>query len=131
MIILYRRLLNTIILSLALLLSGLIVNKLLPGTADKASLEILVVSFFILSAIVLSINFFGSRKEAEAQSLFNFAAMGVKFVLSAIIALLYFEAFKKSGLNNILLFFILYLTFTVYLMVIIVKSLNNRFIKQG
>lgn len=129
MIILYKRLLNTIILSLSLLLSGLIINKFLPGTADKSSLEILVISFFMLSVIVLSINFFASRKEADAQSLFNFAAIGVKFVLSAIIALLYFEAFKKSGLNNILLFFILYLTFTVYLMLIIVKSLSNRSVK--
>lgn len=129
MIILYKKLLNTIILSLSLLLSGLIVNNLFPGTADKSSLEILVVSFFILSAIVLTINFIGSRREAGVQTLYNFAAIGVKFVLAAIIALLYFEAFKKSGLNNILLFFILYLTFTVYLMVIIIKSLNNRLVK--
>ena len=129
MIILYKRLLNAIILSLSLLLSGLIINRLFPGTADKSSLEILVVSFFILSSVVLSLNFFGSQKEAGSQTLYNFAAVGVKFVLAAVIALLYFEAFKKSGLNNILLFFILYLTFTVYLMIVIVKSLKNRPIK--
>jgi len=128
-IILFKRLLNNTILSLSLLLAGLIINNLFPGTVEKSSLLILVILFFILSNIVLSITFFGSKKNPETQVLFNFGAIGVKFVLAAIIALLYFEAFKKSGLNNILLFFVLYLVFTIYLMVIIVKGLNTRTIK--
>ncbi len=131
MIILYKRLLNNVILSLSFLLAGFVINNLIPGTVDKSSLLILVISFFLLSCTVLGINYVGSKRNTETQTLFNFAAIGVKFVLAALIALLYFEAFKKSGLNNILLFFILYLTFTVYLMIVIVKSLNNKSIKQG
>lgn len=131
MIVLFKRILNTTILCLALGLAGLILNNLLPGMIEKSSLIILLVSFFVLSLLVISVSFAGSSKNSESQTLFNFAAVGVKFVLSVVIALLYFEAFKKSGLNNILLFFVLYLTFTVYLLVVIVKVLNIRSLKRG
>ena len=131
MIVLFKRILNTTILSLALALAGLIFNNMLPGIIDKSSLIILITSFYLMSLLVLSVSYAGSSKSSESQTLFNFAAVGIKFVLSAVIALLFFEAFKKYGLNNILLFFVLYLTFTVYLLVVIVKVLNIRSLKRG
>lgn len=127
---LYRKLLNASILSLALMLAAMVLLRLIPGFPDKSSVIILVTSFFIMSVIILSLAFVGSKKESDSQMLFTFGAIGLKFVLSAIIALLYFEVFKKSGLNNILLFFVLYLTFTVYLVFILIKDLNTRVIKR-
>ena len=130
MITLIKRLLNTTILALILTLIALVLNNLIPGIIEKSSLLILVISFYILSILVISVSYAGSRRSSDAEMLFNFAAIGVKFVLSAVIALLYFEAFKKDGLNNIVLFFVLYLTFTVYLLVSIVKVLNIRSLKR-
>jgi len=130
MYLLFKRILNTSILSLALMLGGFILLYFFPGFPEKSSIIILVLAFFILALLVLILNFLGSKRKPEAQSLFTLGAVGIKFVFSAIIALLYFEVFKKSGLNNILLFFVLYLTFTVFLMSILIKDLNTRTIKR-
>lgn len=130
MYLLYKRILNAGILSLALVLAGFILLHFFPGFPGKEAILMLVISFFLLSLLVLGLNFIGSRREPEAQSLFNLAALGVKFLFSAVIALLYFEVFKKSGLNNILLFFVLYLTFTVFLVSVLIKDLNTRPIKR-
>lgn len=130
MYLLFKRILNISILSLALLLAGFILNKLVPGFPGKDSMVILVVSFFILSLLVLGLGFLGAKRDPESQSLFTLGAVGLKFVFSALIALLYFEVFKKSGLNNILLFFVLYLTFTISLVSVLIKDLNNRTIKR-
>lgn len=130
MVTLIKRLLNTTILALILTLIALVLNNLIPGILEKSSLLILIISFYILSILVISVSYAGSRRSSDAETLFNFAAIGVKFILSAVIALLYFEAFKKEGLNNIVLFFVLYLTFTVYLLVSIVKVLNIRSLKR-
>ena len=125
-----KRLLNTSILSLALILSGFILLHFFPGFPGKQAILILVISFFVLSVAVLTLNYLGSGKPPESQMLFNLGAIGMKFLFSAIIALLYFEVFKKSGLNNILLFFVLYLTFTVFLITIIIKDLKTNTIKR-
>ena len=131
MYLLFKRILSTIILSLALMLAGMILLKFLPGIIDKGSLLILVPAFFILSMLIHTLNFLGLKRDPEERTLFTFGSIGVKFILSALIALLYFEAFKKTGLNNILLFFVLYLTFTVYLVLVVVKDLNARTIKRA
>lgn len=130
MFILTKRILNASILSLAIVLGGFILNKLIPVFPDKDAIVILVVSFYILSLLVLGLNFLGAKKEPEAQSLFTLGAVGLKFLFSAVIALLYFAVFKKTGLLNILLFFVLYLTFTVSLISVLIKDLNNRTIKR-
>lgn len=126
---LLKKTLNAGILTLILAIAGLITSNLYPALIDRQSLTIMLISMFLITSIVFTIVFAGETRPADVQTMFSFAALGAKFILSAILALLYFNGFKKYGMSNILLFFILYLAFTIYMIVVIVKILNIRSLK--
>lgn len=123
---LLKRIVNTGILSLILAIAGVMLSMKYPDLFDRQSLTIMIVSMFLISSTVIIVVSVGESKPADIQTMYSFASIGVKFILSAVLALVYFMGFKKDGMNNILLFFVLYLTFTVYTVVIIVKVLNIR-----
>jgi len=126
MSILLKRIVNTGILTLILSIAGVMLSMKYPELFDRQSITIMVVSMFVISSTVIIIVSAGESKPADVQTMYSFASLGAKFLLSAILALVYFIGFKKDGMNNILLFFILYLAFTVYTVIVIVKVLNIR-----
>lgn len=87
--------------------------------------------FAFISIIVLVVFETGQSKEKDSRSLFTMAAMGLKFFLSMVFALVYFAVLKKTSTEYIILFFLLYLAFTIYLIVIIIKVLKIKSLKQG
>jgi len=56
-------------------------------------------------------------------------ALGLKFFLSMIFALIYFIVLKNTTPGYIILFFLLYLAFTIYLLWGIVKILKIKSLK--
>jgi len=103
---------------------------LFQGKPDLSALVFLVISFFILICLAFIIFNIGLGKSGDVQPLFALAAIGSKFFLSAILALVYIMLLKKTGLEYILLFFILYLAFTVYLVLVMLKTLKINSLKQ-
>jgi len=93
-------------------------DLLLPGLIFPA---IIAVSFIVFIA--------GREKAPERQPVYTMAAVGTKFVLSSVFALTYFIILKRSGPEYIILFFLLYLAFTVYLLKVILKVLNVKSLK--
>lgn len=59
----------------------------------------------------------------------TFAAISLKFIIELVIALVWFILMKKYGWYNIILFFVLYLAFSIISIVIILKSLKNKTLK--
>jgi hypothetical protein len=57
------------------------------------------------------------------HTLFSFS---LKFLLELILVLTWFFIAKKTGLPSVLSFFVLYLTFTLFLILIILKPLKKR-----
>jgi len=53
-------------------------------------------------------------------------ALGVKMLLSFVLALLFLAVFKNNQAGSVILFFILYLTFTVFVFIKIFSILNKR-----
>ena len=124
-----KQIVNTAILALMLSIAGLLVKDLHPGLIDGISLVVLIPSFFITSVISLIIFNAGSSKPPDTQPLFSLASVGTKFFLDATNALVFFAILKKSGSSFVLLFFIVYLAFTVHLIREILKALKNRSLK--
>lgn len=93
-------------------------DLLLPGLIFPV---IIAVSFIVFIA--------GRKKAPERQPVFTMAAVGAKFVLSSVFALTYFIILKRTGLEYIMLFFLLYLLFTVYLLKVILKVLKVKSLK--
>jgi len=91
-------------------------------------INILFLSFlFSVIAIITIIIFLrGQSKDPESQTLHSFVAIGLKFLLEMFLALVWFILAKKTSLHSVLIFFVLYLTLTLFSVSIILKTLKNR-----
>ena len=114
-------------LALIAILAACILLFHLPLSLKDLSLTAL--AFLLITGIALAVYFTGSRKITENQALYTMGAIGIKFFLSMILALIYFVALKYSSLFYILLFFLLYLAFTIFLLRVIIKSLKIKSLK--
>jgi len=85
--------------------------------------------FLVITALSLLVFPIGTVKSPESQPLYTMGALGLKFFLSMIFALIYFIVLKNTTLGYIILFFLLYLAFTIYLLRGIVKILKIKSLK--
>ena len=85
--------------------------------------------FLVITASSLLVFLIGIVKSPESQPLYTMGALGLKFFLSMIFALIYFIVLKNTTLGYIILFFLLYLAFTIYLLRGIVKILKIKSLK--
>ncbi|MDT8400604.1 MAG: hypothetical protein RQ743_02825 [Bacteroidales bacterium] len=83
----------------------------------------------VITALSLLVFKTGYGKPVENQPLFTMGAVGLKFFLSMVFALIYFVVFKNTGAVYVLLFFLLYLAFTIYLLRFIYKALKTKSLK--
>ncbi|MBS0010946.1 MAG: hypothetical protein KFF49_06030 [Bacteroidales bacterium] len=87
------------------------------------------IGFPVIIALSFLVFIFGISREAERQPMFTMVTIGLKFVLSGIFALTYFIILKRTGPGYIVLFFLLYLAFTFYLLKVMLKVLKVRSLK--
>ncbi len=87
---------------------------------------LLILAFTINTGISLFIFFRGRSKEAESQTMHTLISISLKFVIELFIVLAWFFISKKTGLTSLLLFFVLYLSFTLFLVFLILKTLKNK-----
>jgi hypothetical protein len=82
--------------------------------------------FSIVAFITLIIFFKGQGKEPDSQTLYSLVAVGLKFLLEIVLALIWFLFAKKNYLSSLLMFFVLYLTFSLFSLHWILKTLKDR-----
>jgi hypothetical protein len=96
--------------------------SLLPGRG-----ELLLTGGFAISALASLIVFFrGAGKNPETSVFTTLIALGIKLLLSLVLALLFFVVLKNRDTGSLLLFFILYLAFTVYVILTFLSVLKKR-----
>ena len=115
--------LNVLLLSTAYLLSS-ILNLNLNLNLNEAFILLPVFSF--ISLITLLIFFKGQSKEPDSQTLYILVAVSLKFLLEIVFALIWLIVVKKTALSSVLMFFVLYLTLTLFTIFVIVKTLKNK-----
>lgn len=82
--------------------------------------------FSTITILTLIIFFKGQIKDPETQTLHSLVSLGLKFLLEMVLALVWFIVAKKTSLPSVLIFFVLYLAFTLFSVFIILKILKNR-----
>ena len=107
-----------------LVLLGL--NKIQPTMFTTTDALILTGCFAMAALISLLIFFNGTHSEADRSVLMTLIALSVKFLISLIIALLFFVVFKNRGTGSVILFFILYLAFTIFVFLTFVNALKKK-----
>lgn len=85
--------------------------------------------FTTITALALVVFLIGTDKSTEKQPLFTIGGLGLKFLLSILYAIIYFAVLKNTGTIYIILFFLLYLAFTIYLLRNVVKILKFKSLK--
>lgn len=90
--------------------------------------DIIAVSggFTFITILVLMIFYRGQGKAPESQTMHSMVAISLKFLMELIFAFVWFFLAKKTGLSSVLLFFVLYLSFTLFSVFIILKILKNK-----
>lgn len=123
--------LHVTIMHVVLILLGLIIGfYFLPGLTSfslpfKESV-IIITSSFLITFIVLFIFHRGYRKGGRAWVLHTLAAITVKFLLYLILIFAIFFLSKNRSLEFILTFFVIYLSFTSYILFSFIKQLKAK-----
>ncbi|MCK7542224.1 MAG: hypothetical protein MZV63_70795 [Marinilabiliales bacterium] len=107
----------------ALLILG--INMIRPLVINPVSSLMLAGGFTLTAFISLMIFFRGVWSDPEKSVFMTFMALGVKMLLSFVLALLFLAVFKNNQTGSVILFFILYLAFTVFVLLTIFRFLKR------
>jgi len=86
----------------------------------------LTLSFYLIVVISLFIFFTGQNRELQSQPFYTMVSVVLKFLMELFLALIWFLIAKKTTISFILLFFILYLAFTIFYIFVILNTLKNK-----
>ncbi|HOF21619.1 MAG TPA: hypothetical protein PLO24_10215 [Bacteroidales bacterium] len=115
-----------VILTVIVLSAGLIlVLKYGPGF-NFGELALLTLTFAILALVSMTIIHKGRKKDADAQVIHLLVAVGIKFITDLVIALVWFFVLKKTSVTLVILFFVLYLAFTLFSVLGVLKTLKYK-----
>ena len=123
---LLKHILWLILIESVILAGGLVLAPVHDPGFDFAGIAVLSLSFALLSLLTLFIFFRGQKKDPQSQTIHLLVAMGIKFIAELVLALIWFFVAKKSGLASVILFFVLYLAFTLFSVLVVLKTLKYK-----
>jgi hypothetical protein len=115
-----------LILSSLVIILIFVLNKVIPAFINPLNSIMLAGGFTITAFISLLIFFNGQHSEPEKSVFMTLISVGVKMLLSFVLALLFFVVFKNNRTGSVILFFILYLAFTVFVFLTIFSVLKKK-----
>ena len=126
MIRIIRYVFRLIILNLVIIGAAYAISEA-AGTDMRLTDAALLSSLFSTVALItLAIFFRGFQFQPDSHAFHTLFAISLKFLLDMIIALIWFFVFKKTSPVSVVLFFVIYLTLTLFSIIIILKVLKTR-----
>ena len=123
---LHKYILLLLLLNILLLGTGYFLFSVEILNIFYGDIAILSTVFSIIALITLVIFLRGQTKEPDSQTLHSLVSVSFKFLLELVLALVWFIVAKKTSLPSVLVFFVLYLTFTFFSILVILKTLKNK-----
>ena len=115
-----------LLLEILAIIAGFLLSEYTSVKLQFGEIIALSAGFTLTALLTLVIFFRGQTKEPSSQTMHSLVAMSLKFLAELIIAFAWFFGAKKTGLPAVLLFFVLYLSFTLFTVLIILKTLKNK-----
>ena len=115
-----------LLLDIILLLAGYLVVDFADVTLHFSEIAILTLCFSAIVLLSLYIFSRGLKKEPASQTMHLMVAVALKMLLEMVLALVWFFVAKKTFTSSILLFFVLYLAFSLYSMFFMLNTLKNK-----
>ncbi len=82
--------------------------------------------FTLITLLILIIFFRGQSREPASQTMHSLIAVSIKFLAELIFVFFWFFIAKKTELSSVILFFVLYLTFTLFSVILMLKTLKGK-----
>jgi O-antigen ligase len=122
----FKYVLLLILLTILLTCAGYLI--ILFSGIDLLLSDIIILSslFSLISIITLAVFFRGTAKEPDSQTMHTLVSISLKFLLDMVLALVWIIISKKTSLASVFLFFVIYLTLTLFTLFVILKTLRNR-----
>lgn len=108
------------------LVSGYLLLRFSDINLIFSDVVILVLAFSAITLITLYIFFRGRKKDPGSRTMHIFVALSIKMLMEMILALGWFFIAKKNSAPSVILFFVLYLGFTLSSIFYILNTLNNK-----
>lgn len=83
-------------------------------------------AFSVITLITIVIFLKGQTKEPDSQTLYSLVSVSLKFLMELLLALVWFFVAKKTSITSVLLFFVIYLTLTLFSIWVILNTLKNK-----
>jgi hypothetical protein len=113
-------------LTLIINFAGYLLLSIIEINLKFISIAALSTIFALIALISIIVFIKGQTKEPGTQTIYTLVSISLKFLLEMVIALFWFFVFKKTSISSVLLFFILYLTFTFFSIWVILNTLKNN-----
>jgi hypothetical protein len=115
-----------ILLNILLMITGYLVSSLTNLNDKFNDILILTLLFSGIVLLTLTIFFRGQSKDPGSQTIYSLASVSLKFLLELVLALFWFIVIKKTSMQDVLMFFVIYLTLTIFLIWVMLKTLKNK-----
>ena len=121
-----KNIISILILFTIISCSALILNFAFSLGMNEIAVISLVFSFAATTLLSLLVFIRGLSREPGGQAMHTIVSIGLKFLMELVIVLIWFVAAKKTSAEYILLFFVLYLAFTTFSLLVILKVLKDK-----
>jgi hypothetical protein len=115
-----------VLINVLIIAGGCILVSLAEMQVRFGDIIVLSLAFSIISLVTITIFRRGQSRDPEAQTMHTLFSIGLKFLLDLVLALLYFIVAKKNSLQYVFIFFVLYLTLTLFSVIYILKTLKSK-----
>lgn len=107
-------------------LAGYLILTLADISIKYSHVLLLLAGFSLISLISVWIFHRGQSKDPQGKVMHTLVSLGLKFLMELVLALIWFVAAKKSSATSVIIFFVLYLTLTLFSVIYIVKILKSK-----
>lgn len=111
---------------LLLLLAGFIIIKTTGLKILFSDIALLVFFFTLITLTSLAIFFRGQSRDPASQTLHTLFSVSLKFLLELILTLIWLIVLKKTLTALVIMFFLIYLAFSSFLLIVVLITLKNR-----
>lgn len=115
-----------LLLNVIVALAGYLVFLLANRNIRYSDVLLLLAGFSIISLVTVMIFHRGQEKDPQSKVLYTLVSLGLKFLLDLVLALIWFVIAKKTSTTALIIFFVLYLTLTLFSVIYISKILRNK-----
>jgi hypothetical protein len=115
-----------LLLDLAILMTGYSLTAFTAIMLPLSDILILTFCYSVIAAISLFIFCKREGKDPGSQTIHILVAITVKMLLEMVLALIWFQVLKKTYPFTVLIFFILYLAYSLYSLIFMLNTLKRK-----